>query len=89
MSVHTISSREFNQNTGLAKRLTERGVVIITDRGENAHVLMTYQDYLKLTQGKPATLAELLAQEEPPLDFDAPRLGEGATTPLFKKVDLG
>ena len=42
---------------------------------------------IKLTHDKPATLADLIAQEEPPLDFEAPRLGEGATTPLFKEVE--
>ena len=95
MSIHTISSREFNQNTGLAKRLTEQGIVMITDRGENAHVLMTYQDYLNLTHAKSPTLAELIAQEEPQLDFEAPRLGEVAdktsgdtARALFKDVDL-
>lgn len=100
MGVHTISSREFNQNTGHAKRLTERGIVMITDRGENAHVLMTYQDYLNLTQAQPTTLIDLIKQEEASLEFEAPRLGEitgettgeitgeGATRSLFKEVDL-
>ena len=97
MSIHTISSREFNQNTGHAKRLTEQGIVMITDRGENAHVLMTYQDYLNLTraqptQAQPVTLVDLIKQEAPPLDFEAPRLGEltedGATRSIFKEVDF-
>ena len=86
MGIHTISSREFNQNTGLAKRLTEQGIVVITDRGESAHVLMSYQDYLRLTQAKPATLAELIAQEEPQLEFEPPRLGDKGE--VFKEVDL-
>ena len=91
MSIHTISSRDFNQNTGLAKRLTEKGIVMITDRGEAAHVLMTYQDYLNLTQIKPATLVDLIAQEEDDFDFDVPRLGENTretTTSLFKEIDF-
>ena len=65
---------------------------MITDRGENAHVLMMYQDYLNLTQVQPTTLVDLIKQEVPPLEFEAPRLGEiteeGATRSLFKKVDL-
>ena len=92
MSIHTISSRTFNQNTGHAKRLTEHGIVMITDRGERSHVLMTYQDYLNITQAQPATLVDLIKQEEPQLDFEAPRLGElreeSATGSLFKEVDL-
>lgn len=86
MSIHTISSREFNQNTGLAKRLTEDGIVIITDRGEAAHVLMTHQEYLNLTQNQGATLASLIAQEESNFDFEAPRLG--ANTSIFTEIDF-
>ena len=86
MSIHTISSREFNQNTGLAKRLTEDGIVIITDRGKAAHVLMTHQEYLNLTQNQPRTLVSLIAQEEVNFDFEVPKLG--ANSSLFKEIDF-
>lgn len=43
-----ISSREFNQDTGAAKKAAERGPVYITDRGRLAHVLMTYDAYEQL-----------------------------------------
>lgn len=45
------SSREFNQDTGRAKRATADGPVFITDRGETAHVLLSIADYRKLTDG--------------------------------------
>jgi hypothetical protein len=33
----TLSSREFNQDTGRAKKAAENGPVFITDRGRPAH----------------------------------------------------
>lgn len=47
-----ISSREFNQDTSSAKRFASDGPVIITDRGKPAHVLMTYQEFSRLTDRK-------------------------------------
>ena len=38
MAVTTISSREFNQDTSRAKKAASSGPVIITDRGQPAHV---------------------------------------------------
>jgi prevent-host-death family protein len=50
--VTTLSSREFNQDTGRAKKAANRGPVFITDRGRPAHVLLTFEDYQKLTGGQ-------------------------------------
>jgi prevent-host-death family protein len=52
MSITTLSSREFNQDTGRAKVAARSGPVIITDRGSPAHVLLTFADYQKLTSGQ-------------------------------------
>jgi prevent-host-death family protein len=60
MSITTLSSREFNQDSGKAKSAAERGPVIITDRGRPAHVLLTYKAYKKLTPQR-SKIAELLA----------------------------
>ena len=46
----TMSSREFNQDTSSAKRAAKSGPVIITDRGKPAHVLLTYEAYLEITE---------------------------------------
>jgi len=43
-----MTSREFSQDTGRAKREAERGPVFITDRGRPAHVLLTFSEYEKL-----------------------------------------
>jgi prevent-host-death family protein len=48
----SLSSREFNQDTGRAKNAARRGPVVITDRGRPAHVLMTYEHYQRLTGGE-------------------------------------
>lgn len=58
-TIPTISSREFNQDSSGAKRAAESGPVIITDRGQPAHVLMSFAHYQQLLGTHP-TLAELL-----------------------------
>lgn len=60
MTITTLSSREFNQAAGDAKRAASNGPVFITDRGRPAHVLMTYELYERLT-GSQQKIADLLA----------------------------
>ena len=75
MSITTITSREFNQDVGRAKKAAEDGPVMITDRGRPAHVLLSIDDYRRLTGGA-ETLAEALAQPDAPdFDFTPPKLG--------------
>lgn len=52
MGTTTVSSRDFNQDVGRAKRAAQSGPVIITDRGRPAHVLMTIDDYRRMTGGR-------------------------------------
>ncbi len=76
MSITTISSREFNQDAGGAKRAAEKGPVIITDRGQPSHVLLSFEDYRKLT-GAGRSLLDVVAQdEEDDIDFNAPPMGD-------------
>ncbi|CAI8739474.1 Antitoxin [Pseudomonas sp. IT-P253] len=63
MAITTISSREFNQDTSSAKKATREGPVIITDRGRPAHVLLSIEDYQKLT-GISANIVDLLVMPE-------------------------
>jgi prevent-host-death family protein len=60
MAVTTFSSREFNQDTGRAKKAAKRGPVFITDRGRPAHVLMTIEQYRKIVD-KREDIADMLA----------------------------
>ena len=74
MTVTTMSSRDFNQDTSGAKKAALRGPVFITDRGRPAHVLLSIEDYQKLTS-RGMTLLEAVAQTGvPDFDFDPPRL---------------
>jgi prevent-host-death family protein len=49
MSITTLSSREFNQDTSRAKKAASEGPVFITDRGKPAHVLLSIEEYQRLT----------------------------------------
>ena len=49
MSITTLSSRELNQDLGRAKRAARDGPVIITDRGRPVHVLLSYDEYQRIT----------------------------------------
>lgn len=80
----TISSREFNHDTGGAKRAAQRGPVYVTDRGEPAYVLLTYDKYREMT-GSSSRLVDTLCRTDGvgDIDFDAPRRGD-----LAKPADL-
>ncbi|MGH6956979.1 MAG: type II toxin-antitoxin system Phd/YefM family antitoxin [Caulobacteraceae bacterium] len=60
MTTTTLSAREFSQDASKAKREAKRGPVIITDRGRPSHVLLTYEDYERLST-PPMSLAEAVA----------------------------
>ena len=85
MSTTTISSREFNQDAGGAKKATEKGPVIVTDRGRRAHVLLSFEDYQKLVGAGPSLLETLAQKEDGDFDFEPPRMGSEISLP----VDLG
>jgi len=59
----TISSREFNQDAAGAKRAALEGPVFITDRGRPAHVLLSIEDYRRLS-GQQRSLVDLLAMAD-------------------------
>lgn len=84
MATTTLTSREFNQDTGRAKTAARQGPVFITDRGRPTHVLLSIEEYRRLTGGT-MSLAEALAQPgNGDFDFQPPRLRGG----LIKPVDL-
>lgn len=60
MAITTLSSREFNQDASGAKRAANNGPVFITDRGKPAHVLLSIEEYRRLTGGH-GKIADLLA----------------------------
>lgn len=73
MTITTISSRQFNQDTSQAKKAAKVGPVFITDRGRPAHVLLTFDEYKKITGG-PKKIADLLAMPSTEgMELETPR----------------
>jgi len=84
MSISTLSSREFNRDASKAKRIAEDGPVFITDRGKPAHVLLTVEEYERITN-KGVSIVELLAMPNADdVEFEAPRLDKT----LYRPADL-
>ena len=75
MTIHTVSSREFTRDVSAAKRAANDGPVFITDRGEPAHVLLTIEEYQRLSATQGPNLAQLLAMPAgDAIDFEAPEV---------------
>lgn len=69
----TFSSREFNQNTGRAKKAAQEGPVFISDRGRPTFVLLSIEEYQRLTGGG-ASIVDLLAMPDvEAVEFEPPR----------------
>lgn len=75
MSIRTFSSREFNQHPTEAKKASKLGPVFITDRGRPAHVILTIEEYEKLTSKQTSNIIDLLAMpEDEDFDFEIPKV---------------
>ena len=81
MSITTVSSRNFNQDVGRAKKATKDGPVIITDRGHPAHVLLTIEQYQQITGSQESILDLLAMPDVAEVDFKPPRLSDKIFTP--------
>ena len=74
MTITTLSSREFNQGASEAKRAANNGPVFITDRGRPAHVLMSFEEYQRLTKQR-RNIADALAMPRiADIEFVPPRV---------------
>ncbi len=60
ITITTLSSREFNQDISRAKKAASEGPVFITDRGKPAHVLLSIEEYQRIT-GKRRSIVDALA----------------------------
>lgn len=74
MTIHTISSRELNQDLARAKRAALDGPVFITDRGRPAHVLMSFAQYQKMIGQRRNILDVLAVPGLSDIDFDPARV---------------
>lgn len=83
MPITTMSAREFNQDVSKAKKAASEGPVFVTDRGRPSHVLLTIDEYRRITDTQ-ASVVELLAMPAAAdVELDVPRLG-----PVAKPIDL-
>ncbi|MBF4999764.1 type II toxin-antitoxin system Phd/YefM family antitoxin [Nocardia sp. BSTN01] len=69
----TMSAREFNRDVSAAKRAATEGPVVITDRGEEAYVLLSIEDYRRL-RADSQDILERLSMDDDDIDFDPPTL---------------
>jgi len=49
VTVTILSSQQFNQDSDLARSAAKNGPVFITDHGELTHVLLSIEEYRRLT----------------------------------------
>ncbi|WP_137890726.1 type II toxin-antitoxin system Phd/YefM family antitoxin [Ramlibacter sp. 2FC] len=77
MTVTTLSSRELNQDVTRAKKAAKHGPVFITDRGKPAHVLLSIEEYQRLTKQR-RNIADALAMPGiADIEFEPPRVSIG------------
>ncbi|UKE54058.1 type II toxin-antitoxin system Phd/YefM family antitoxin [Xanthomonas graminis] len=78
MTITILSSRELNQDVARAKKATNNGPVFITDRGKPAHVLLSFEDYQRLTRHRRNIADVLTMLGVADIEFEPPRLTIGA-----------
>jgi prevent-host-death family protein len=84
MTITTLSSREFNQDASRAKKAAQSGPVFITDRGRPAHVLLTIEEYQRVTRSQTSIVDLLAMPDVADIDFEPPRLSGN----LYRPADL-
>ncbi|MDD5242126.1 MAG: type II toxin-antitoxin system Phd/YefM family antitoxin [Sulfuricella sp.] len=83
MTITTLSSREFYQDTSGAKKAARNGPVFITYRGQPAHVLLTIEEYRKISCGTASIIDMLAMPGIENIEFESARAGN-----LFRPTDL-
>jgi prevent-host-death family protein len=81
MPITTLSSRQFNQETGRAKKASKQGPVFITDRGQPSYVLLSFEDYRAITRRRRSIAESLAMPEAGDFDFEFPRVGDELVGP--------
>lgn len=85
----TISSRDFNQDVGKAKRLARQEPVFITDRGRPSHVLMSFEAFRQIS-GQTESIIDLLAMPEPgDIELEATATDPGLAWDRTEALDEG
>ncbi|MBY3513527.1 type II toxin-antitoxin system Phd/YefM family antitoxin [Rhizobium laguerreae] len=74
MTITTLSSRELNHDVSNAKKAARNGPVIITDRGKPSHVLLTYEEFQRLSGRRQSLVDGLSMPGLSEIDFMPPRV---------------
>lgn len=67
-----VTARGFNRDVSAAKRAASKGPVIITDRGQPSHVLLSIEDYHRLLADERSIVDWLSADDD--IDLQAGRV---------------
>lgn len=67
--VTTLSSRELNHDVSSAKKAAQKGPVVITDRGRPSHVLLTYDEFQRMSGKQPSLINALSMPGLSEIDF--------------------
>lgn len=84
MAITTVTSRVFNQDVSKVKRASASGPVFITDRGHPSHVLLSIEDYMKLTESNESIVDLLAMPDAEKVDFEPTKLKKQ----LFRSEDF-
>src|SRR3546814_10620333 len=94
MTITTLSSRELNQDIGRAMKAARKDPVFITDRGKPAHVLLSFEEYQRLT-GNRRNIVEALSvpglsdiEVEFPRSRELPRLAGSTDAPARHRLHV-
>ncbi|HOW77698.1 MAG TPA: type II toxin-antitoxin system Phd/YefM family antitoxin, partial [Candidatus Competibacteraceae bacterium] len=79
-----LSHQEFKRDANKAQQAAQHGPVFITDHGRPAHVLLTIQEYQRLTAYKTNIVEWLAMPDNADWEFEPPRLRD----PLYQPADL-
>ncbi len=82
-AVASITSRQFNHDVGAAKRAAQTEPVVITDRGEPAYVLMTFEEYQRLRPTQRSLYDALRFDGDVDIEWEPARLDLVAKVPGF------
>ncbi|GAB3682771.1 type II toxin-antitoxin system Phd/YefM family antitoxin [Salinisphaera aquimarina] len=84
MRISSFTSREFNRDTGKAKKAAIRGPVFITNRGRPAYVLLAFEEYQRITD-RHENIVELLSMpDSADIEFEPTPISDR----LYEPADL-
>ena len=70
----TMTSREFNLHASQAKKATKQGPVFITDRGKPCHVLLSIEEYYRLTRQEKNIADVLSMPSSEDIELEIPKM---------------